>query len=230
MLYELRTYDVMPGKQPALLDRFGSFTVKKWQEYGIRLVGFWTPEVGVSNNQIVYMWAWESFDERLAKLGVWQSSAERAAKWGETEKDGALVKCVNNTLLEPTPFSQMDNGIPYGPNPEGREPYMFELRTYEAVPGRSRDLERRFSDHTIHYFKKHGYRQVAYWRPVIGPSNQLLIYMLAWENYDERNRCNEAFQKDPEKEAAFAVSLASGPILERATNTVLRPTSFSPMK
>jgi len=29
MLYELRKYEVMPGKRPALLDRFGSFTVHK---------------------------------------------------------------------------------------------------------------------------------------------------------------------------------------------------------
>jgi NIPSNAP len=230
VLYELRTYDVMPGKQPALLDRFGSFTSKKWVEYGIRLVGFWTPEVGVSNNQIVYMWAWESFEERTAKMSKWQSSPERAAKWAETEKDGQLVKRVNNTLLEPHNFSPMEKGEPYGPSIEGRQPYMFELRTYEAVPGRLGDLVRRFSDHTVHYFKKHGYRQVAYWKPVIGPSNQLLIYMLAWESYDERNRCNEAFQKDPEKEKAFDASLANGPILERAENIVLRPTSFSPMK
>ena len=37
MLYELRRYDVAPIKLPALLDRFGSFTVQKWKEYGFRL-------------------------------------------------------------------------------------------------------------------------------------------------------------------------------------------------
>ena len=40
MLYELRRYDVAPTKLPALLDRFGSFTVHKWKEYGFRLIGF----------------------------------------------------------------------------------------------------------------------------------------------------------------------------------------------
>jgi hypothetical protein len=229
VFYELRTYDVMPGKLPALLDRFGSFTTKKWPEYGIRLVGFWTPEVGVTNNQLVYMWAWESFEEREAKMGKWQSSPERAAKWAETERDGQLVKKVNNTLLEPYDFSPMEAGETLPPS-EGRAPYLFELRTYEAVPGRLGDLAARFRDHTVYYFKKHGYRQVAYWKTVIGPSNQLLIYLLAWESFDERNACDEAFQKDPEKEKAFAASLANGPILERATNMLLTPTSFSPMK
>jgi NIPSNAP len=46
MLYELRRYDVAAGKLPALIDRFGSFTVHKWKDYGIRLVGFWTPFAG----------------------------------------------------------------------------------------------------------------------------------------------------------------------------------------
>ena len=37
MYYELRKYDVMPGKLPPLLERFGSFTTKKWPEYGVRV-------------------------------------------------------------------------------------------------------------------------------------------------------------------------------------------------
>ena len=43
MLYELRRYDVAATKLPALLDRFGSFTVNKWKEHGFRLIGFWLP-------------------------------------------------------------------------------------------------------------------------------------------------------------------------------------------
>jgi hypothetical protein len=31
--------DVAAGKLPALLDRFGSFTVHKWKEYGFRPEG-----------------------------------------------------------------------------------------------------------------------------------------------------------------------------------------------
>ena len=82
------------------------------------------------------------------------------------------------------------------------------------MPGRLGDLAARFRDHTVYYFKKHGYRQVAYWKTSIGPSNQLLIYLLAWESFEERLRCDETFQKDPDKEKAFAASLANGPVLE----------------
>ncbi|PYN15309.1 MAG: NIPSNAP family protein, partial [Candidatus Rokuibacteriota bacterium] len=51
MLYELRRYDVAATKLPSLIDRFGSFTVHKWKEYGFRLIGFWTPVVGEKSNQ-----------------------------------------------------------------------------------------------------------------------------------------------------------------------------------
>ena len=35
-----------PVATRALLERFGSFTVHKWKEYGFRLIGFWTPVIG----------------------------------------------------------------------------------------------------------------------------------------------------------------------------------------
>src|SRR5262245_9297503 len=94
LLYELRRYDVAASKLPALLDRFGSFTVHKWKEYGFRLIGFWTPLLGEKSNQIVYIWGWESYEERTKKNAAWRADPERAKKWAETEKDGPLVNRV----------------------------------------------------------------------------------------------------------------------------------------
>src|SRR5205809_1016721 len=108
MLYELRRYDVAATKLPALIDRFGSFTVHKWKEYGFRLIGFWTPAVGEKSNQVVYIWGWESYEERTKKNAAWRADPERAKKWAETEKDGPLVNRVYNQLSEPTSYSQLD--------------------------------------------------------------------------------------------------------------------------
>ena len=107
MLYELRRYDVAPTKLPALLDRFGSFTVHKWKEYGFRLIGFWTPIFGEKSNQLVYIWGWESLEERAKKMAPWRADPERAKKWAETEKDGPIVEQVTTTVLRPTAFSPM---------------------------------------------------------------------------------------------------------------------------
>src|SRR3989442_14793812 len=90
VFYELRRYEVMVGKRPALLDRFGTFTVPKWIERGWKVVGFWTPNMGGFSDQLVYVLAWESFEQRMKMFSTWRSDPERAKKWEETEKNGPL--------------------------------------------------------------------------------------------------------------------------------------------
>ena len=49
MIYELRIYDAMPGKLPALVNRFGTYNMDLFARYGIEMIGFWTDEIGTSN-------------------------------------------------------------------------------------------------------------------------------------------------------------------------------------
>ena len=230
MLYELRRYDVAPGKLPALIDRFGSFTVHKWKEHGFRLIGFWTPMLGEKSNQLVYIWAWESYEERAKKNAVWHADPERARKWAETGKDGPLVKRVYNQLMEPTSYSQLDKGEAYGPDASTRNPYFFELREYQAMPGKITNVTERFGGFTCEAFKKQGFRQVGYWLNRMGGNDHQLVYMLAWESLNERVTKFDTFAKDPDRARVFGESEKNGPIVEQVTTTMLRPTAFSPMK
>jgi len=230
MLYELRRYDVAAGKLPALIDRFGSFTVHKWKDYGIRLVGFWTPLLGEKSNQVVYIWGWESFEERTKKMAAWRADPERARKWEESEKDGPLVKRVNNQLMEATSYSQLDKGERYGSDAPGRDPYLYELREYQAMPGKITDIVDRFGGFTCDAFKKHGFRQVGYWVNRVGGNDHQLVYMLAWESLNERVSKFDTFAKDPDRARVFGESEKNGPIVEQVTVTILRPAAFSPMK
>jgi hypothetical protein len=230
MLYELRRYDVAAGKLPALIDRFGSFTVHKWKDYGIRLLGFWTPLLGEKSNQVVYIWAWESFEERTKKMAAWRADPERARKWEESEKDGPLVKRVNNQLMEGTAYSQLDKGERYGPDAAGRDPYLFELREYQAMPGKITNIVDRFGGFTCDAFRKHGFRQVGYWVNRVGGNDHQLVYMLAWESLNERVSKFDTFARDPDRARVFGESEKNGPIVEQVTTTILRPAAFSPMK
>ena len=56
MLYELRVYDVLPGKLPALNDRFAKITLRYFEKHGIKVVGFWTDVIG-RTNQLTYLLA-----------------------------------------------------------------------------------------------------------------------------------------------------------------------------
>ncbi len=107
MIYELRIYHCVPGRLPALLNRFETITLKLWERHGIRQAGFWTVAIGDSNQDLYYLLAWESLAEREAKWDAFASDPEWLAKRAETEKDGAIVASLNNQILQPTSFSSV---------------------------------------------------------------------------------------------------------------------------
>ncbi len=105
MLYELRIYHAVPGRLPALIDRFRTITLGLWEKHGIRQAGFWTVQIGESNQTLYYMLAWESLAERERKWNAFTSDPEWLDKRAGTEKDGPLIAKVQSQILQPTDFS-----------------------------------------------------------------------------------------------------------------------------
>lgn len=106
MIYELRIYDAVVGKLPALNERFAKITLGYFEKYNIKVVGFWTDEVGLSN-RLTYMLAFESEGQRETAWTAFRADADRLKAFAETEKDGPLVARVTNTLMRPTAYSPM---------------------------------------------------------------------------------------------------------------------------
>jgi len=107
MIYEMRVYRCLPGRLPALLERFETITLKIWEKHGIKQAGFFTTVVGESNQDLNYFLAWESLADREKKWTAFQSDPEWIAKRAETEKDGQIVLTIVNQLLQPTAFSSV---------------------------------------------------------------------------------------------------------------------------
>ncbi|MBI2856817.1 MAG: NIPSNAP family protein, partial [Chloroflexi bacterium] len=74
---------------------------------------------------------------------------------------------------------------------------LYELRAYEAVPARLNALVERFSQVNIRLFQRHGFRPMGYWTEQVGTPHRL-VYLLAWETWEERERAWAAFYADPE--------------------------------
>jgi hypothetical protein len=55
VIHELRIYHCVPGRLPALLNRFETITLAIWERFGIRQKGFWTVEIGDSNSDLYYL-------------------------------------------------------------------------------------------------------------------------------------------------------------------------------
>ncbi|MFO1149885.1 MAG: NIPSNAP family protein [Alsobacter sp.] len=107
MIYEMRTYRCLPGRLPALLKRFQEHTLRIWDRHGIRQAGFWTYAVGPSNNELVYLLAWETMAEREQKWPAFASDPEWIAARSASEADGPIVENITNAFLQPTDFSSV---------------------------------------------------------------------------------------------------------------------------
>jgi len=106
MIYELRVYEAIPGKLPALNERFAKITLGYFEKYGLKVVGFWTDEVGMTN-RLTYMLAFNDMAQRDRAWAGFRTDAERLKAFAETEKDGPLVARVTNTIMRPTAYSPM---------------------------------------------------------------------------------------------------------------------------
>jgi hypothetical protein len=70
---------------------------------------------------------------------------------------------------------------------------------------------------------------IGFWTDEVGATNRL-TYMLAFEDEGQRERAWTAFRADQERLKAFAETEKDGPLVARVTNTLMRPTAYSPLR
>jgi hypothetical protein len=108
---------------------------------------------------------------------------------------------------------------------------VFELRTYTAPDGKLADLHKRFRDHTLRIFQKHGMTNVVYLSPQDAPLSQnTLVYLLAHSSREAAKQSWDAFRNDPEWKKVASESQVNGPIVAKVESVFLDPTDYSPMK
>jgi hypothetical protein len=106
---------------------------------------------------------------------------------------------------------------------------VYELRIYHALDGRLDDLLRRFRDHTVALFTRHGLKSVAYWTPTDEPlKGRTLIYILEHPSRAAAAANWKSFQEDPEWIKVRDASQANGQLVEKIDSTYMTMTDFSP--
>lgn len=107
---------------------------------------------------------------------------------------------------------------------------VYELRIYTCEPGRLEALHKRFREHTMKLFEKHGMKNVAYWTPTDEPkSKNTLIYLLRHESRDAAKKSWDAFRADPDWLRVREESEQDGKILAGPPeSTFLSATDYSP--
>ena len=115
---------------------------------------------------------------------------------------------------------------------DGKDKSMvYELRTYTCLPGRLPNLHKRFADHTMDIFEKHGMKNIIYWTPQEGKLKEnTLVYVIAHKSRAAADASWKAFITDPEWKKVQRASEADGKILTKVERQYLTPTQYSPMK
>jgi len=106
---------------------------------------------------------------------------------------------------------------------------VYELRVYHTYEGKLDDLLRRFREHTMQIFERHGIHNVAYWTPTDDPlKGKTLFYILAHPSREAATANWKAFRDDPEWQEVQKKSEANGKLVEKVDSTFLTLTDFSP--
>jgi len=100
MIVEERIYTLYPGKAKVWMDTYEEYGLKIQSEILGNMVGYFSTEFGPLN-QIIHMWAYESYEERMRRRGLLFQSEE----WlSFLQKVKSLIISQENKLLTPAPF------------------------------------------------------------------------------------------------------------------------------
>ncbi|HYJ40630.1 MAG TPA: NIPSNAP family protein [Steroidobacteraceae bacterium] len=115
-----------------------------------------------------------------------------------------------------------------GATPAGK---VFEIRTYHTFPGRLDALHKRFREHTMKLFEKHGMTNVGYWVPQDSPARETtLIYVISHASREAAKANWAAFIADPEWKKISEASQVDGKIVERIESVFMDATDYSPIR
>ena len=127
MIYEMRVYELNPGRLDAFLKRFEEVSVPFFEKHGIRLVGCWKvgelplskevvtaggrwkPAGGTrfDSDRVAYMVAFESVEARDRAWEAFVHDPEWPKALEAAEPDGRSVAGESFLLLDAAPFSGM---------------------------------------------------------------------------------------------------------------------------
>ena len=102
MLYELRIYYMLPGRQQAICERFANHTLGLFENHGIVVTDFWLDAAG--KEVIYYVCEFENDEQRKAQWAAFAKDPAWIAAMTASEVDGKIVERVESQLMTKAPF------------------------------------------------------------------------------------------------------------------------------
>jgi hypothetical protein len=106
VVYELREYTAVPGRLPALIDRFNTTAIPLFARHGMDLVYIGRTNFGENSfGELVYMLSFADTADMDAKWARFIQDPEWVAAETASEADGPLIQTLKRRLLDPSPFT-----------------------------------------------------------------------------------------------------------------------------
>lgn len=103
MLYELRIYDVNPGKMKAIQDRFRDHVIDLFMKHGMKVTQFWE-DIDEANNRLYYVVEHANMEMRNLNYDRFRNDPEWMEVKRVSELDGALVNKQESIFMKDTSF------------------------------------------------------------------------------------------------------------------------------
>ena len=127
MIYEIRTYNCVPGGAQELMNRVGD-AYEHRAKYS-KLGGWWYTDIGPLH-QVVHIWPYESLDDRLRI----RAEAVQDEHWPPDTSD--LIADMQSEIFVPAPFCPE--------LPSGNLGPVYEMRIYTIKPGAFPEVTKRW--------------------------------------------------------------------------------------
>ena len=211
MIYELRTYTLMPGKQGEYLKlnrEVGRPT--RGDKYG-KLEGSWTTEFGTLN-QFVHLWSYPSFEERERLRGELQKNPDWTQ--GYIPKIRPMLLAQENKILSAQ--------LPLKPPADAG--HIYELRTYRTHVGKAGEWLGHYK--VIMPVREKYSKNVGLWQTEVAQLNEV-VHLWAYRDLNDRAAVRAKAFQDPEWQAFIGKAT---PLLAEMRSIILNPAPASPMQ
>jgi len=100
-VYELRTYTALPGRLPALEQRFKNHTLKIFEKHGMHNVMYWIPQdEPKKSNTLIYVLRHKSRDAAKASWDAFRKDPDWIKARDASEADGKIVEKVEFVFMD----------------------------------------------------------------------------------------------------------------------------------
>jgi hypothetical protein len=103
MLFDVRTYDIEPGRLKEFVDVWGAYAKPVADRHGLELVGFFTSRIG-RLNQVLIVWKYQD----LAHFEKCRAERDADPGWSEYRRQyGNMIVRQEDKIMAGAPFSPL---------------------------------------------------------------------------------------------------------------------------